>query len=178
MTIMGDMQTALLTAIPEAAERIPLSRQIVSAEQLAALGDPELARLDAAHAAEVVSLVGRIEAATDPAWIRRARQALRVLHLHHRWIATERVTRKKQEAKRQQSEARRQAALTKDRNRQATAELQARQHTERLARIKAANELTAQSVEVFKEVAREVLGMEMYEHLWELTRQRMEGQAP
>ncbi len=174
---MGDMQTALLAAMPEAAERIPLSRQIVSAEQLAAVGDPELARLDAAHSAEIVSLVGRIEAATDPAWIRRARQALRVLHLHRRWIATERVTRKKQDAKRQQSEARREAAQIKERNRQATAELQARQHAERLERIRAANELTSQAVGVFKEVACEVLGREMYEHLWELTRQRMEGQA-
>lgn len=169
---MGNMQTAMLAAIPDAANRIPLSRQIVSAEQVAGLDSVVLERLDAAHAAEAISLIGRIELATDAAWIRRARQALRVLNLHRNWISAERAKRKKLEAKRHQSEARREAAQIKEQNRQATAELQARQHAERLARIKAANELTAESVEVFKEVAREVLGMEMYAHLWELVGQR------
>lgn len=174
---MSDMQTAMLAAIPEVADRIPLSRQIDGAEQLANFDAAELARLDAAHSAEIVSLVGRIEAATDKNWIRRANQALRVLRLHQRWIAAELSAKRKRDRVQQQRATRLESAQIKEQNRQATAELQQRQHAERLARIRSANDETAQAIRVFKEVAREVLGMEMYEHLWELARQRTIGNS-
>lgn len=126
----------------------PLARRIVSAEQLTPLSDDALRALRAEHDAEILSLQGRIEVVEreqrDPLWLTRARQALRTLRMHRVWIGQEQAAR-------------------------ATAAARAA----RLARIQASTAEDARHTAVFKAVAHEVLGDEMYQHLWQLTQQRL-----
>lgn len=170
------MSQALAAAIPGLQDRVPLARQIVSAEQVADLASDELERLRVAHEAECVSLAGRLEAAPEARWARGARQALRVLHLHKSWISRELQRRKRAESMAEQKQNASIAAQSRVTAQRELSERQRQAEAARLARIKAANDESAQHVSVFKEVAREVLGAEMYEHLWELTRIRL-GQS-
>jgi len=167
------MQDAMTAAMPELKDRVPLARQIESAEQVASMAMADLERLFVAHEAECVSLAGRIDAATDDRWIRKARQALRVLHLHRGWVARELARRKRADAAETQRQAQRAAAEAKRAGQRSAADLRAAADEARMKRILASNDVNAQHIAVFKEVAREVLGAEMYAHLWELTRLRL-----
>ena len=178
------MSQALAAAIPGLQERMPLARQIETAEQVAGMPTDELERLHTAHEAECVRLAGQLEADPEARWARRARQALRVLHLHRGWISRELLRRKKAKAKAEHMQVLRTAAeARKVAQREATERQHAadearmrRQHAAdeaRMRRIQASNDVNAQHIAIFKEVAREVLGAEMYEHLWELTRLRL-----
>ena len=169
------MREAILSVIPEAADRVPLASRISTLEDVIALDTAALRLLKAEHNAEIVSLEGRIEVSTKDRWAQSARRALQVLRMHNNWIADELRRRDKAEALRQQKDARRDAAELRAENLRRQQENIRESHQARLERIKASNDATAQAVAVFKEVAREVLGMEMYEHLWELTRQRLAG---
>lgn len=170
------MQDAMTAAMPDLKDRVPLARQIESAEQVAAMDKADLERLFVAHEAECVSLAGRIEAAPDARWARPARQALRVLHLHKGWLARELARRKKVDAAIAQRQTQIAAAEAKRAGQRSAADMRAAADEARMKRILASNDVNAQHIAIFKEVAREVLGAEMYAHLWELTRQRL-GQS-
>lgn len=158
-------------------ERIPLSRQIATIEQVADLPTDELERLNAEHEAECVMLAGQIEANLEANWVHRARQALRVLRLHRGWISRELKRRKRLEAKAEQKHISHAAREAKKNARREHMERQRAAEEAKMQRIKASNDKNAQQIVIFKEVAREVLGAEMYGHLWELTRQRIEKPA-
>lgn len=132
----------------------PIARRIESAEQLANMTDELLQSLKAEHEAEIIALAGRIAVGEqhpsrrDPEWIHRARRALQSLRLHSTWIGREIAKRHTEAARRA-----------------------------RLARIEASNSADARQTAVFKKVAHEVLGDEMYAHLWQLTLQRLQPPA-
>ncbi len=138
-----------------------LARTITSQLEVAALDDAALVEAIAGHEAEILSLGGRIQAASDQSRTEPARRAMRVLKLHLDWLKRE-----------QRARQRRVDLVARQAGREA-AERQQRQAIEaKTKRIAMANSENTRGVELFKEVAREVLGMEMYEHLWELVRQR------
>lgn len=154
-------------------DRTPLSRQVNSAEQVASLDTETLERMHVAHEAEILSLTGRLEAYDpDPQWIKRARRALRCLHLHKAWISRELLKRKKASARAEQRHAAQAAADARMAAHLAHIERLEALQASRLQRIQAANDENAKQMAVFKEVAREVLGAEMYAHIWELARLR------
>jgi hypothetical protein len=169
------MSQALAAAIPVAHDDVSLARQIVSAEQIAAMPTDELERLHVAHEAECVSLTGRLETYSNdaPRWARSAKQALRVLHLHRGWIARELARRKKAAAKAEHRQELQSVAEARKAAQREMAERQREAAEERMKRIQASNDVNLHHIAIFKEVAREVLGAEMYAHLWELTRQRI-----
>ncbi len=167
------MSEALAAAIPGLQDRVPLARQIASVEQVAAMPTDELERQFSAHEAECVMLTGRLEADPDARWARRARQALRVLHLHRGWITRELARRKKAAAAAANKDAVRTAAEARKAAQREMTERQQAADAARMERIRASNDVNAQHIATFKEVAREVLGAEMYQHLWELTRIRL-----
>ncbi len=168
------MQEAMTEAMPDLQERAPLARQIVSVEQVAAMPTDELERQFAAHEAECVMMTGRLEADPGARWARGAKQALRVLHLHRGWITRELARRKKAASAAANKDAARTAAEARKAAQREMTERQQAADAARLERIRALNGVNAQHIATFKEVAREVLGAEMYAHLWELTRLRLE----
>lgn len=170
----ASLRAALVAAIPQAEQRLPLAARIESVDHVAAMSTVELERMNVAHEAECVSLTGRLEAATDELWIRKARQALRVLHLHRGWIARELAKRKREASQEAHKRVVAMAAESRAAAQQRTADLQQAAAMARAQRIQAAAAETERHVAVFKEVAREVLGEEMYAHLWEMTRRRLE----
>lgn len=166
-----------------------LARRIASADDLVPMTDEELRLLEAEHAAEIVSLSGRLEVAglpvavspgPDGVWAGRARRALRTLRLHRQWIVQEQTARKEaakaankaralelqQQSQRERIAQREAEALEHERNRQA-----------KLERIREANGENARQVAVFKAVALEVLGAELYDHLWELAQRRLQPET-
>lgn len=172
------MREALLTVIPDAADRMHLADKISTLDDVTAMDTASLRRMQAAHDAEIVSLQGRIETSTVDRWARSARRALQVLHMHRHWIAGELRKRERAEALKHQREAAQSAAAARADNLRRFQDGVRESHQARLERIKASQDETARQIAVFKEVAREVLGMEMYSHLWELTEQRMAGPPP
>lgn len=158
-------------------ECLPLSRRIETIEQVADLPTDELDRLNAEHEAECVMLAGQIDANPEAHWVRRARQALRVLKLHQEWISRELRLRKKAAARAAHMKTFRTASEARKNARREHMEIQRAAEEARMQRIKASNDKNAQQIAIFKEVAREVLGAEMYAHLWELTQQRLEKPA-
>lgn len=170
------MREALQAAMPEHVERVPLARRITSLEQVKAMTDADLELLDAQHDQEITTLTGAIEARGDGEWARRARQAMRLLQVHKHWIRTERKERKKNAksaGNQEMGQALKALASAKVETANKMAEIQRAAAEARMARIAAANDQDRQDMLTFKAVAREVLGAEMYEHLWELTRQRI-----
>ena len=142
-----------------AAPTIPLTKLIESAEALEALPIEELERLVSLHEAECVKLKGLIDYYT-PERSRPSRQALRVLILHMQWLLRE-VGRRNKAAKADQQKLAEQSLV------------EARKA--KLNLIMLAKDEDRRSIEVFKEVALEVLGSEMYLHLWKLAETRMAG---
>lgn len=140
-------------------DRPNLARSIVSALQVVAMTDDELATSLAEHEAEILSLAGRIEASRSPENCGPARRALEKLNLHRRWIERE------------------QQARERRLGRELAERMQAEAQVNKLARMRLANTTSAREMEVFKAVAREVLGAEMYDYLWQAVTQRA-GQAP
>ncbi len=168
------MRIALQAAMPDHDAREKLARRISAPEQVTAMDDAELARLEAEHEQEIVYLVGAIEAhSEDSSWARRARQALRVLRLHKHWINRERGDRKKKAHAKDMGKSLQAIAAAKVEVAKTMQETQRAAAEARMARIAAANDEDRRQVAMFKTVAREVLGLEMYEHLWELARQRL-----
>lgn len=141
--------------MPEAATATtPLARRITSVEQLTPLATAALQTLHAEHDTEILKIqdslarahkAGRTDTATI-VWQHSARRALKVLKLHRTWIGRELATRAATGAS-----------------------------TAKLARLQLATSTEARAITVFKEVAHEVLGDEMYSHLWLLTQQRLEA---
>lgn len=141
-----------------------LARTITDQAQVQAMPDDALPAAIAAHEAEIVALEGRINAASDPTTTQPAQRALTILKLHLRWLERERNVRDRKGSLTERQQ-RRQAA-----DRQQQMAIGAKRE-----RIAIANNANTRSIEVFKEVAREVLGAEMYGYLWELARQRAEA---
>ena len=161
-------------ALPDISEREKLTQRIVDLADVKAMADDELALLEAEHEREIVSLVGAIDSKDDDTdWNRRARQALRILRLHQRWITREREERKKKATAKEIGDGLRSLSAAKMDVSKAIRESQLLAADARRARIAAANDENNRNVSVFKAVALEVLGTEMYEHLWELTRERL-----
>ncbi len=162
------------TKSPDSDEREKLSSLIDGPEQLAAMSDLVLAQLQADHEREIVIITGALESrADDTSWARRARQALRILRLHKSWICNERSARKKKANQSAMGPGLEALAAAKVEAAKVRQETQLQAIEARKARIDAANNEDRKQIAVFKAVAREVLGLEMYEHLWELTRQRL-----
>lgn len=168
---------------------------VSSYEALCGLSDADVEDLRAAHEAELVKVAGKISAAfatpgSGPYRNKMARVAS-LLRLHLEWIKRdiarrERIQRKaevavkheahmafvaEERAKRRQRADQVQAQLREE------AKNRAAREALKLASIAAANNETARQIAVFKAVCREVMGDEMYLHLWELTRIRMEAAA-
>lgn len=150
-------------------------------------------RIDAMEEKQLV-----IRSIWENQWLSKARRALSTLKQHKEIIQIETVGRL-QQAKKARRE---QAAVDKEKNREAKAirraknavleeakrverqaaheaklvrdaEAAQRKHELRVKQIQEANSENARHIAVFKEVALEVLGRELYEHLWELTNQRL-----
>ena len=155
-----------------------LADKISTLDDVTAMDTADLRRMQAAHDAEILSLTGRIEVSTKERWAKSAKRALEILRMHRNWIAGELRKRERAESLKHQREAMQSAAAARADNLRRFQDGVRESHQARLERIKASQDETARQIEVFKEVAREVLGMEMYEHLWELTRQRLAGTAP
>lgn len=172
---MSSLRLALAEAITEAGDRIQLADKFRALEEVTAMDTPALRSAKAMHDAEIVMLKGRIEISAHARWAQSARRALQILRTHRNWIADELRRRDKAEALKNQREARIAAAASRAENIRRQQENYREIHQARIERIHAANNETAKATALFKEVAREVLGMEMYEHLWELTRMRLES---
>lgn len=171
------MQDALMAAMPELQEKQLLARQIDSVEQVVAMSTDDLERLKVEHENEIVTLLGRISLRPDTRWAVSARQALRVLNLHNSWIGRELTRRRRIEARNDQKKQAEEMRSAKLLAQQEHTQRQREAEAARLARIKASNDETAQHIAVFKEVAREALGAEMYAYLWELTKKRIDEAA-
>lgn len=168
------MRSALAAVMPDHAAREKLARRLSDPSELSAFTADELAQFEAEHEREIVYLVGAIETRNDDAnWTRRARQALRILRLHKRWISAERAARKKKATAKEYGKGLQALAAAKVEVVKTVQATQKAAAEARMARIAAANDADRKTVAAFKAVAREVLGMEMYDRLWELTRQRL-----
>ena len=111
-------------------------------------------------------------------WIRRARQSLRYLQLHKRWLVCELAKRRKAQSWADQKQHVSIVAQARKAVQLEMTERHKMAEAAKAARIKASNDENARHIAVFKEVVREVLGAEMYEHLWELTRLRLPAPTP
>lgn len=158
----------------------PRLQRIESRAEVQAMSTEALHLLEGDFEREITIVLGGLEADPHSDWARRARQAMRFLRLNKAWISDELSARKKAakaEAARLQAEALKEAAAAK---RAAAAEATKRQKDgskARLDRMAASTAENERHIAVFKEVAREVLGDEMYLHIWELTRRRLEVPA-
>ena len=143
-----------------------LTSEIKSIDDVKAFTDEQLSSQLAAHEMEIVKLTGVIDSMFGVQNLikpcRKFMQAQRILRMHKGWIAKEIADRLA--AKKQASRAAHQL-LAKE-AKKAKAE-----------RIKLSNEDTLRQVAVFKSVALEVMGREMYEHIWEMTHQRIAREA-
>lgn len=145
------------SADSEVLKRASLYRVVRSPEHAAELEREELESLKVAHELEIVSLQGRLDLHPEfnrNEWRARSRHALKNLKLQAQWI-------------------------TDELERRAKAERIARHEKEvqdarraRLDRIAKANEDDRRRKMEFFAVAREVLGLEMYTHIWELANKR------
>jgi hypothetical protein len=166
----------------EAITRPPRPPRIESRAELKAMSTDALHLLEGDFEREITIVLGGLEADPHSDWARRARQAMRFLRLNKAWISEELAARKKAskaeaaqkqvEALKAMADARRANAQREIETNRATKKQQAR--IDRMAASTAENE---RHIAVFKEVAREVLGDEMYMHIWELTRRRLEVPA-
>lgn len=143
-----------------------LTSEIKSIDGVKALTDEQLSAQLAAHEMEIVKLTGVIDSMfgvkdlTKPC--RKFIQAQRILKMHKAWIAKEIADR----------------LLVKKQESRAANKLLAKEAKKAKAeRIKLSNEESLRHVAAFKAVALEVMGREMYEHIWELTHQRIAQEA-
>lgn len=143
-----------------------LVSSINSIDDVKAFTDEELASKLADHEIDIVKITGIIDSMYGVSDLsktcKKMMQIQRILKMHKGWISKEIADRlaKKKEASRLAHNA-----IMKDAKR-AKAE-----------RIKLSNEETLRHVSAFKAVALEVMGREMYEHIWELTHQRLAKEA-
>lgn len=166
------------TLLERAARAEPLVYRIRSASQVKEMDDEELATMEGLHGAEIASLIGSMELHGDNSnWMRRARQALRVLRLHLDWIRMERGRRQRQEKRERVGAEVVAIARAKVEVQQEMTNRKREVETARMARIQAANDETARQVSVFKVLVRERLGEDEYRALWAEARRRM-GDAP
>lgn len=160
---------------------------VSSYEGLAELGADRIEELRALHEAEMVKVSGKISAAfaipdSGPYRNKLARVAA-VLRLHLEWIKRD-IARRDKLARKAETAAKhsitlqrmadeREARKRKEQERRNGEALAAQERKERdarkLATVAAANDENARQIGVFKSVCREVLGDEMYSHIWQLT---------
>lgn len=165
------MQEAMIAATTKSSTT--LARQIMSVEQVALMSTDDLIRLNGAHESECVSLAGKIETSVNDEWAQKARRALRALQLHRVWIARELKRRKQLSEATEQKKAKEEEYEEKRANRRMAYDLNAANQRARMERIQASQNRDARRTEIFREVAREVLGAEMYAYLWELAQVRI-----
>jgi hypothetical protein len=164
----------------EATTRPPRPPRIESRAELKEMSADVLHLLEGDFEREITIVLGGLEADPHSDWARRARQAMRFLRLNKAWISEELTARKKTakaEAARLQAEALKEASAAKRAAAKEATKRQTDGNQARLERMAASTAENERHIAIFKEVAREVLGGEMYAHIWELTRQRLEVSA-
>lgn len=147
---------------------VPLSRQIGSIEQVEAMDDDELERMEAAHEAEIIKLDNRIQFGNRAG--PNCTAALRVLRLHKHWVTREiRRRRDADRAVRQEEQLKEIRANREIRKeaRQAFSEHHQRSLQARRERIELANDENQRQMTVFKRLVREYVGEAVYLSLWE-----------
>ena len=129
---------------------------IETRSSLGRMSDDELASLHALHEVEITKITGRIEL-YGHSWknYKSAKQARRVMQLHKTWI--EREQRGREAAKRNDQKAKNREFAQSILNAAASAKAE---------RQKVFKEKDMQDIAVFKSVCREVVGDEMYQHIW------------
>lgn len=134
-----------------------VAQWVETAAELVSLDGYDLDRLLVAHEAEIVKLKGFL-AAAHPTPRPGMAQALRLLHLHAAWATREiSVRRKAAKHEAQRFADLRAAAVREDKH----------------ARLALSRGQDRKDIEIFKAVCLEVVGSEVYQHLWEMTKVRI-----
>ena len=160
------MHLALVEAIPQAADRFPLSRQITTVDDVRAMADEQLGAMLAAHESEIAKMEWKLQC-PDQGSHHAYRTALRFLSVHKTWIDRE-------VSQRQEAERLRQAKLRLIAEQQARREEAERQRQARAVELAAQKDHAVRYVAVFQATALEVLGRDMYTYVSELARQRLQ----
>lgn len=159
----------------------PLTVLFKTFEDVQALDDESLGAAQIEHEAQIAALTGKISAASSDTRKERLKRIRIVLKRNLTWIIRQikvRNTARNMQAQRELIQAKNQIKHEKRiANEQEVKRNRAEKEALKLAAIKASNDESARQTAVFKEVAQEVLGSEMYLHLWELARQRFEERA-
>lgn len=148
----------------ETEERKKLTDLVPSRACLQKLSDGDLDSLHAAHEVEITKITGQISISTNHRWAESAKQAKRILALHKAWI--EREQRCREAAARKSS---------KEKNKLAAQEAVASSVAAKAERMRIASDEKIRQIDTFKEVCKQVVGDELYMHIWQLTYQRMEA---
>lgn len=152
-----------------------LTNQIANRSDVQALSDNYLSVMESKHDEEIVFVQHRISKLGEDA-PHSLKTALKFLRLHRKWIIEEKKARKKERG----AQAEREKAVVEEIKRQqklAAIEAHARIVKEaaeaKAARMASLQALDRKQITVFKTVVREVLGDEMYMHLWKMTQDRL-----
>jgi len=139
-----------------------LTHRIPTRSGLRKLTGEELELLHTEHELEIVKITGQISVTSNHQWATSAKQAKRILALHKTWIEREQRGR--------EAEAR---LALKEKNKAFVKAISESTAASKAERIRLANEKDMRDIGVFKTVCREVVGDEMYQHIWQLTNQRI-----
>jgi hypothetical protein len=150
-----------------------LSRMKLTATEVRAMSDERLEELIAGHKEDILKINGIIEASCDDLLIAKARRAVNVLVLHKKML-----TREDQRRKREKLIAHeREIEEKKEAKRLAQAQMKIDADARKMARIEAANSREIVQTKMFLETVREVIGDELYVHIWQLVNSRSAGVA-
>lgn len=152
-----------------------LTKQLASRADVQALSDDELVVMLSKHDEEITSVEHRIESLGDKA-SPAITTVLKFLRIHRRWIREEKKQRGKEKRKATAHEQMLAAERKREQKRLAAEahERAVREAAEAKAvRMASLQAFDRKQIAVFKMVVREVLGDEMYMHLWKLTQDRL-----
>ncbi len=155
------------------ADFAPLTVRFQTHQSIVVLDDNDLERVKIEHESDIVKLAGMIDASDDAIHRGKCRRIRQVLLRNLQWINRESKARdavRKQRAQEMLVEA---AKIAREETAEQIAARVAANNKARLDRIRASNDVNSREIAIFKSVAREVLGDEMYLHLWELTKMRI-----
>lgn len=152
-----------------------LTKQIANRADVQALPDNDLLVMESKHDEEIVHVQHRIEALGDEV-PHTLKTVLKFLLIHRRWIVEEKSRRRKE--RNTQAAQEKVAAAERKREQKRSAREAHERAVKEAAEAKAARMASLQAfdrkqITVFKTVVREVLGDEMYMHLWKVTQDRL-----
>lgn len=172
-----NMQEALMEAVPDqVSQRDKLSLKIQVPEDVKPFSTAELHDLLSKHELEIGRLQAKVQRNEGAPWLPRAKGALYALRLHEGWIRREIRIREKREAQEHDKQVRLEVGRMRLKASEEATKRLREQHEMRMQRIKVSNDEDRRQIEVFKKVALEVFGQEMYDRLWELTNKRLREQ--